>query len=68
MRRVNPNIRPPGGYYFIDEEDMRHEADDLPRLVANLGHYRQRTDREPGNPWSEVVNQILTRHPELELL
>jgi len=67
MRFVNSGIRPPGGYYFIDKEFMRHEAEDVMRLVANLGDYRLRTGRELGNPGEEVVEQILTRNPELEV-
>lgn len=66
MRRVNPNIRPPGGYYFIDEEGMRHEADNLPELVNNLIDYRARTGRDCGDPWTEIAEQILKRHPKLE--
>lgn len=65
-RLVNPNIRPPGGYYFIDSEGMRFESEDLPRLIANLGNYRNRTGRDLGDPWVEVTEQILQRHPELE--
>jgi len=64
--RVNINLRPSGGYVFNDEEGMRHEADDLITLIANVALYRERTGREAGDPLNEVQNQLLARYPKLE--
>jgi hypothetical protein len=64
--RVNVNLRPSGGYTFTDVEGMRHEADDLVTLIANLALYRERTGREAGDPLNEIQDQLIARYPKLK--
>lgn len=63
--KLNPNLRPPGGFRFVDADKVLHVANDLPGLIRALQGYRQRVGRAPGDPESEVLQQICTKHPKV---
>jgi hypothetical protein len=60
---VNPSLRPPGGYWFVDADEVEHRADDVPKLIKSLIEYRVRVGRPPGDPEKEVHDQICARSP-----
>jgi hypothetical protein len=61
--RLNPNLRPPTGYKFIDDEGFEHQADTVEKLIVNLTAYRARVGKPAGDPTKEVHEQICRRHP-----
>lgn len=62
---VNPNIHPPGGFWFSDADEVRHEAGTLQALVTTLTEYRARVGRDPGEPLKEITEQLCARTPWL---
>lgn len=63
--RLNPNLHPKGGFSFTDAEGVKHLADDLERLIEVVTHYRKRAQRPPGDPQTEIEDQLCRRHKAL---
>lgn len=59
----NTFIYPPGGYYFIDADKLRHSGDNLEQLISAVAAYRARRGIAPGNPVLEVNTQLCKRAP-----
>jgi hypothetical protein len=69
-RRVvlNENLIPPGGFWMLDEDNIRHESHSAAQLCKTLAAHRARLGRPPGNPLQELTEQIYARHPRCCLL
>jgi hypothetical protein len=63
--RLNPHLRPPGGFRFVDADKVEHVAESFDRLVKNLAAYRKRVGRPPGDPSAEITEQICRRNPAM---
>lgn len=61
--RFNPNIYPAGGRYFIDEDGVKHKAENWDMLAVRLAGYRKRAGKPPGNPVEEIHAQACARQP-----
>lgn len=60
---INQSLRPPGGYFFIDADKVRHEGSSANNLASNLAKYRASMGRPIGNALLEVTEQICKRAP-----
>ncbi len=63
--KLNPDIRPPGGFKFKDGDSVVHIGTSLAGLIKAVVGYRQRIGHAPGNPEAEVTMQICTKYPRL---
>lgn len=61
--RFNRNLYPVGGRYFIDEDGVKHKADNWDHLAVRLASYRKRAGKPPGNPIEEIHAQACVRQP-----
>jgi len=61
--RFNPNIYPAGGRYFIDEDGVKHKAENWDMLAVRVASYRKRAGKPPGNPIEEIHAQACARQP-----
>lgn len=57
----NPNLYPPGGWFFKDASGVRHTGSGLNSLVNAVTQYRQRNGFPLGDPYAEVVTQLCSR-------
>ena len=64
MIKLNPDIRPPGGYTFRDADGVVHFASDTAKLVEVIKKYRARIGRPPGDPLMEFTMQVYGRSPQ----
>jgi hypothetical protein len=64
VREINPNLLPPGGYRFVDADNVTHVGASFKLLIEALTRYRRRIGRPPGDPHREVSEQICDRSPK----
>jgi len=57
----NPNLYPPGGWFFVDSNGVKHVASGYTALVNAVTQYRQRNHFPLGDPASEVTVQLCSR-------
>jgi hypothetical protein len=62
---LNPNIKPPCGYKFTDEDGLEHVSTSTEKLVANIAAHRARLNKPPGNPLKEFTEQVYARWPQV---
>jgi hypothetical protein len=65
MLEVNPNLFPPGGFVFKDEDGMEVRGSDLPGLVQAVESYRRQTGGSLVDVYGEVVAQICGNTPHV---
>jgi hypothetical protein len=63
MSRWNENLWPPSGFEFFDSDNIRHTGSGLHDLISKLAAYRTRRGLPPGNPMSEVNEQLCAKYP-----
>jgi len=59
----NRSLAPQGGRYFIDEDGVKHKAENWDFLALRLANYRKRAGKPPGNPAAEILAQVCARQP-----
>lgn len=64
MKRFNPHLRPIDGRYFIDEDGIKHKAENWPALALRVANYRKRNGKPPGDPVREIEEQVCARQPD----
>jgi len=64
MKKFNKFLRPVGGKYFIDEDGVKHKADQWEHLFVRVASYRKRAGKPPGNPEQEILDQVCARNPD----
>lgn len=65
MRKFNVNIRPTGGYYFIESDGAKLRGVSWSTLAGTVSGYRQRNRMPAGDPMKEIRAQVCQRNPEL---
>jgi len=63
FERFNKHLHPQGGKFFIDEDGIKHKAEQWEFLVNRLIQYRERAGKSPGNPKEEIEAQVCARQP-----
>jgi hypothetical protein len=63
MRRINLNLFPKDGYYFIDRDGTRLNGENWNAVIARVADYRKRNGFPPGNPDQEVHEQACEHNP-----
>jgi hypothetical protein len=61
--RFNPNVYPAGGRFFVDEDGVKHRAENWGALAVRLASYRKRAGKPPGDPVEEIHAQACQRQP-----
>lgn len=61
--RFNPNLWPQDGRFFIDEDGVKHKADQWEHLAVRLATYRKKAGKPPGDPHAEIEAQVCARQP-----
>lgn len=61
--RFNPNLWPQDGRFFIDEDGVKHKADQWEHLAVRLATYRKKAGKPPGDPHAEIEEQVCARQP-----
>lgn len=59
----NRSLAPQGGRYFIDEDGVKHKAENWDFLALRLANYRKRAGKPPGDPKAEILAQVCARQP-----
>lgn len=65
MRRINVNLYPKDGYFFIEADQSRHRAASWRAVIKRVTEYRQRQGLPVGNVEVEVMEQACSRNPSL---
>lgn len=65
MKRINVNLYPKDGYFFIDRDQSIHRGKDWSEVIARVKAYRKRNKIEPGDPDQEVHDQACQRNSNL---
>lgn len=60
---INPNLYPPTGYRFKDEDGLIHKANNWKSLARKVGDYRARNKKPVGDPMAEIVAQFCATSP-----
>lgn len=63
MKRINRNLYPVGGYFFINQDGSKIVGEKWPDVVVRVADYRKRNNLPPGNPDAEVDAQACERTP-----
>lgn len=62
--KFNPNLYPKGGRYFVDEDGVKHRAQNWDQLALKLKNYRMRAGKPVGDPMGEILAQVCARLPD----
>lgn len=65
MKRFNVNMRPTGGYYFIELDGAKIRGVSWSTLAGAVAGYRQRNRMPAGDPKAEIREQVCKRTPDL---
>lgn len=60
---LNKHIFPPGGFYFIDAEGVRFDAENPLKLSFAIREYRLLNNKPAGNPIQEINDFTCARYP-----
>jgi hypothetical protein len=63
MKRINLNLYPKDGYFFVDSDGTRIRANSWPKVMTRVAAYRKRAGRDVGNVENEVSAQACARNP-----
>lgn len=63
--RINRNIYPPDGHYFIDTDGAKIFGDSWPGVIERTRQYRERQGRPAGDVTAEVTAQACARAPSI---
>jgi hypothetical protein len=50
MKRINVNLYPKDGYFFIEQDQSMHRGQSWTEVVSRVRSYRKRNQLPPGNP------------------
>lgn len=64
MKKLNLNMRPTGGFWFVDRDGTKIHGKNWTTLTQNVAKYRARNGQAPGDPATEVRAQVCARTPE----
>jgi hypothetical protein len=65
MRRINVNLYPKDGYFFLETDGTNIRGQTWPGVVQRVINYRKRNGLPPGDPENEVSAQACKRNPIL---
>lgn len=60
---LNKHVFPPGGFYFVDSENVRFDAENIVKLANKIHQYRLQNNKPLGNPLKEVNDFTCARYP-----
>jgi len=60
---LNPGIRPPGGYRYVDRDGITHFGTSFNDLLRVVAAYRQRIGQPLGNVRAEIMDYYVKRYP-----
>lgn len=60
---LNTHVYPPGGYYFVDAEGVRFEAENTKKLAQRVKEYRFLNGKQAGDPEQEINDFTCARYP-----
>lgn len=63
MKKINVNLYPKDGHFFIDSDGARIRGSSWPQVMAKVAAYRKRAGRAIGNVEAEVSAQACARNP-----
>jgi hypothetical protein len=63
LKRINVNLYPKDGYYFIDKDGVKLIGTNWREVIARVADYRKRNGFAPGNPEQEVHDQACEHNP-----
>lgn len=63
--RINRNLYPSGGYFFVDTDGARIFGDNWPGVIERTRRYRERQGRPVGDVEAEVTAQACARTPSI---
>jgi hypothetical protein len=61
----NPNLAPPGGYYFVDSSGVRFEGPSWGHVHSRIREYREANGIPVGDVEAEVAAQFCKERPHL---
>jgi hypothetical protein len=64
MTKLNLNMRPTGGYWFIEHDGTKIHGKNWTTLTLAVAKYRTRNGLAPGDPAAEVRAQVCARTPQ----
>lgn len=62
---LNPNLYPPDGYVFKEQDGTRFRGTGWKDLEARIRGYRAVNNFPPGDPWAEIQTQTCSARPAL---
>jgi hypothetical protein len=65
MKRINVNLYPKDGYFFIEQDQSMHRGQSWTEVVSRVRSYRKRNQLPPGNPEQEIHDQACKRNESL---
>lgn len=65
MRRINVNLYPKSGYFFVESDGARIRSTTWGGVIARVRAYRARNGLPAGSPADEVHEQACQRNPDL---
>lgn len=60
---LNKHVMPPGGFYFVDGEGVRFDAENPLKLANKINQYRLQNNKPLGNPIKEINDFTCARYP-----
>lgn len=65
MRRINCNLYPSGGHFFVESDGSKHRAGNWRAVIKKVTEYRQRARLPMGDVEQEVMAQACARNPSI---
>lgn len=60
---INPNLYPPDGYVFKEQDGSIHRGESWRDLERKVKAYRERNGIPPGDVWQEMMTQVCAKFP-----
>jgi hypothetical protein len=61
--KFNPGLHPPGGWVFVDAQEVKHRGASKAQLIARVVNYRVINRLAVGDPAEEVNAQLCKNFP-----
>jgi hypothetical protein len=61
--KFNPGLHPPGGWVFVDAQEVKHRGASKAQLIARVINYRVINHLAVGDPAEEVNAQLCRNFP-----
>jgi hypothetical protein len=65
MTRINVNVYPKEGYFFVEADGVHVRGDSWKDVIARVTDYRRRNRMPAGDPDAEIMAQACARNPSI---